>query len=80
MSEYKINFVDELPESIEKIMRDDLVQYESSHGIDVNYKRFALTFSDESGDVIGVLNQGDRAQLCIASTTLTKYSSPHPAL
>ncbi len=37
-------------------MRNDLVEYESSHGIDVNYKRFALTLSDEAGDVIGVLN------------------------
>lgn len=56
MSEIKINFVDELPKIIEKIMRDDFVDYESSHGIDVNYGRFALTLSDNSGDVIAALN------------------------
>ena len=41
---------------IEKIMRDDLVEYESSHGIDVNYKRFAMILTDQAGNVMGVLN------------------------
>lgn len=42
MSDYKINFVNELPEDIEKLMREDLVEYEAKHDIDVNFKRFAL--------------------------------------
>ena len=53
---YKIEFTDTLSEDIEEKMRKDLVDYESSHGIDVNYKKFALVLKDESGNVIGVLN------------------------
>lgn len=56
MDEYTIKLVNELPEDIEKKMRDDLVEYETSHGIDVNYKRFALVLTEQSGKVIGVLN------------------------
>lgn len=56
MSHTKINLVDQLPDIIEKKMSNDLVAYESSHGIDVNYKRFAFVLSDESDEAIGVLN------------------------
>lgn len=56
MSDFTISFVSEISEDIEKIMRDDLVEYETSHGIDVNYKRFALILTDQSGAVAGVLN------------------------
>lgn len=56
MSDYKINFVDELPEDIEKLMREDLVEYETKHGIDVNFKRFALVLTSDSGKVCGILN------------------------
>ena len=52
----EINEVDQLTDDIEKKMRDDLVKYESGHGIDVNYRRFSLVLSDCDGDVIGVLN------------------------
>jgi ribosomal protein S18 acetylase RimI-like enzyme len=52
----KIDFVDTLPEDVEKKMRQDLVAYESSHGIDVNYKKFALVLRNELGNVLGVLN------------------------
>lgn len=54
--EYKIESLDELPDSVEKIMEEDLVKYESSHGIDVNYKRFSLVLSDETDSVVGVIN------------------------
>ena len=37
-------------------MRDDLVSYETSHGVDVNYKRFALVLSDDQNTTLGVLN------------------------
>ena len=56
MSDYKIKFIDELPEDIEKLMRDDLIEYESAHGIDVNFKRFALVLTNNAGKVLGVLN------------------------
>jgi ribosomal protein S18 acetylase RimI-like enzyme len=56
MSNYKIEFTNELSNEIEEEMRRDLVTYESSHGIDVNYKKFALILRDESGNVLGVVN------------------------
>lgn len=51
-----IKFVDTLCELIEEQMREDLVNYETSHGIDVNYKRFALVLSDDQNTTLGVLN------------------------
>jgi ribosomal protein S18 acetylase RimI-like enzyme len=51
-----ISFVDQLCEPIEEKMRDDLVSYETSHGVDVNYKRFALVLSDDQNTTLGVLN------------------------
>ncbi|HEU5280606.1 MAG TPA: GNAT family N-acetyltransferase [Gammaproteobacteria bacterium] len=56
MNHEKFEFTDTLSDEIEEKMRQDLVAYESSHGIDVNYKKFALILRDESGDVLGVLN------------------------
>lgn len=53
---YKIEFTDILSDDTEEIMRKDLVEYESSHGIDVNYKKFSLVLKDELDNVIGVLN------------------------
>lgn len=53
---HTVEFIDKLPEKVEEKMRKDLVEYESSHGIDVNYKKFAIVFKDERGDVFGVLN------------------------
>lgn len=52
----EIKEVAELSEEIESKMRDDLVSYESGHGIDVNYRRFALVLTGDDGEVIGVLN------------------------
>jgi ribosomal protein S18 acetylase RimI-like enzyme len=56
MSNYKIEFTNELSDEIEEKMRKDLVEYENNHGIDVNYKKFALVLKDESGNALGVLN------------------------
>lgn len=56
MSSLKIELMDSLPEDVEEKMRDDLVKYESSHGIEVNYKKFSLVLRDESGNTLGVLN------------------------
>ncbi|HEX2549595.1 MAG TPA: GNAT family N-acetyltransferase [Gammaproteobacteria bacterium] len=56
MNNCKIEFSDILPDDVEEKMRNDLVAYESSHGIDVNYKKFALILRDQSNNVLGVLN------------------------
>lgn len=52
----KIRFVDKISKDIEKRMRDGFVKYETSHGIDVNYKRFSLLLNNDSNETIGVLN------------------------
>jgi ribosomal protein S18 acetylase RimI-like enzyme len=51
-----VKFVDQAPDEIEEKMRKDLVAYEASHGIDVNYRKFALILYDDSGEAIGLLN------------------------
>lgn len=56
MSNCKIEFVDVLPGDIEEKMRKDLIEYESSYGIDVNYRRFSIILKEDTNDVIGVLN------------------------
>lgn len=56
MKDCKIEFVDQLPADVEEKMREDLVEYESNHGIDVNYKNFAIILTGESGDTVGVVN------------------------
>ncbi|ADG25502.1 TPA: GNAT family N-acetyltransferase [Legionella pneumophila] len=50
-----IDFVDSIPESLEKRMTEDLIAYERTHGIDVNYKRFSIVLSAE-GIPCGVIN------------------------
>lgn len=50
-----IKFIDALNPEQEAVMEQDLVAYEASHGIDVNYKRFHLILEDDSGVLIGVL-------------------------
>lgn len=51
-----IGIVDTIPENEEKIMRDDLIAYEHSHGIDVNYHPFAIMLKDGAGSIVGILN------------------------
>lgn len=51
-----IELVDKLPDDVEAKMNKDLVAYESSHGVDVNYKKFALILRNDQGETIGVLN------------------------
>jgi hypothetical protein len=43
----QIKFIDKLLPEVEEKMRQDLVAYEASHGIDVNYKRFSLMLTDD---------------------------------
>jgi len=56
MKHYHIELVDTLSNAIEEKMRKDLVDYENSHGIDVNYKRFSVVLTDQSRNAFGVLN------------------------
>lgn len=51
----RIELIDELPDNIEQQMREDLIKYETSHGIDVNYKPFHLVLF-EVDKTIGVLS------------------------
>ena len=51
----KIKVLDNLPEAIEDKMSRELVKYETSHGINVNYKKFSLVLYDDEV-VLGVIN------------------------
>jgi len=51
-----IKFMDHLLNDIEEKIWKDLIDYETRHGIDVNYKRFSLVLFDECEEAIGVLN------------------------
>lgn len=53
---YSISFVDKISDIEEDKMTKDLVAYESSHGIDVNYKKFSIVLKDDKGNVLGILN------------------------
>lgn len=55
MRDGKIAFVDQLPDALEKKMSKGLDQYDHEHGIDVNYKKFALTVSNSENEVVGIL-------------------------
>ena len=37
-------------------MTEDLVEYETSHGVDVNYKKFSVVLASEDNIGFGVLN------------------------
>ncbi|CEK11363.1 GNAT family N-acetyltransferase [Legionella hackeliae] len=51
----KITFVDSLSKELEQRMTEGFIAYETSHGIDVNYKRFSVILSN--GDTVcGVIN------------------------
>ena len=56
MKNCKIEFIEKLPEELSEKMEKGLMEYEISHGVDVNYKSFALVLFDEKDEVIGVLD------------------------
>lgn len=51
----KITLVNQVPEDVENMMNKELVDYEQSHKIDINYNRFSLLLEDNN-KIIGVLN------------------------
>lgn len=67
MNNVKISLVDQLPQEIEAKMEKGLLEYEASHGVNVNYSPFALVLFDEINEPIGVLK------------AFTSYSSLHIA-
>ncbi len=56
MNDSTIEFVNELPADVEKNMEKNFVEYEKSHGIDVNYKKFSIIIKDSSGQPMGAVN------------------------
>lgn len=56
MKNVQIEFIDKLSKAVEAKMGKGFEEYESSHGIDVNYKPFSLVLKDDAGEVMGVLN------------------------
>lgn len=56
MKSTQIEFIDKLSEAVEAKMSQGFEEYESSHGIDVNYKPFSLVLKNEAGEIMGVLN------------------------
>jgi ribosomal protein S18 acetylase RimI-like enzyme len=54
--EAQIRLVDKIDKHTEKRMTKDLIAYEASHGIDVNYRQFSLTISNEKEEIFAVLN------------------------
>lgn len=55
MKDFSLEFVDNLPEDIEKKKSESHIAYESSHGIDVNYREFFILIKDNHGQAIAVL-------------------------
>lgn len=52
----KIEVVDDVDDKTKERMQEDLVAYESNHGIDVNYRRFSAVMTSPDNMVIGVIN------------------------
>jgi ribosomal protein S18 acetylase RimI-like enzyme len=64
-----IQYLDHLPKDMEDKMVEGFVAYEASHGIDVNYTKFALIMSNEQGALVGVLN----AYICISEVYVQDF-------
>jgi ribosomal protein S18 acetylase RimI-like enzyme len=55
MKNFKIVYVDQISEATQTKMEAGFKEYEDSHGIQVNYKPFALVIKDDQGAFIGIL-------------------------
>lgn len=56
MENCRVEFVDEVSKEAQERMEKDLVEYERSHGIDVNYKRFSVVLKNENDLIFGIIN------------------------
>ena len=52
---YTIRKRDSLPLEIEERMRKDLIAYEQTHGIDVNYNKFSFFLTENNNETVSVL-------------------------
>ena len=55
MNDLTVSFMDSIPADVETRRSEDLAHYEASHGVTVNYKKFALLLRDSANNTIGVL-------------------------
>jgi ribosomal protein S18 acetylase RimI-like enzyme len=55
MKDLSIQYTEALDKATQDLMEKDVVAYEVSHGIDVNYKKFSLVMK-KGEDIIGILN------------------------
>ncbi len=55
MNKIDIQFIESLPKDIEKKMTDELIEYETNHGIVCGYKRYSIVLQNVD-QTIGVLN------------------------
>lgn len=53
---HTVEFVDKISCVDEETMSKELVAYESTRGIDVNYKKFSVVLKSDDGKVFGILN------------------------
>lgn len=71
--ETTIKFVDHLPQDVEEKMERGFVEYESHHGIDVNYKKFAIVLREKNGNIIGALTAYTAfAEICVDDLWIDK--------
>lgn len=56
MKKLQVELLAELPEDIAETMLNEFVANEARHGIDVNYKTFALLLKDEKNQALGAIN------------------------
>lgn len=49
----KTEFLDALDDNIKKIKDEDWAEYDTAHGVHVNYKPFAIIIRDDIGEIAG---------------------------
>lgn len=56
MNELHIEYTEDLSEAADAKMTEGHENYERENGIEINFKNFSFTLSDEKGEVFGVLS------------------------
>lgn len=56
MNELHIEYTEDLSEAADVKMTEGHENYERENGIEINFKNFSFTLSDEKGEVFGVLS------------------------
>ena len=74
MSEVTISYTEKVPGNVEARRNEDLVRYETSHGVKLSYRKFALLLNDDSNNTIGAL-EGYTAYAEIATSVTARSSS-----